>query len=55
MKFTAKNFHKSLKNIGIKKNENLFIHSDLGLLKQYKNKRDIYQTCKIIINEYCLN
>ncbi len=51
MKFTAKNFHKSLKNIGIKKNENLFIHSDLGLLKQYKNKRDIYQTCKIIINE----
>lgn len=51
MNFTAKNFHKSLKNINIKKDENLFIHSDLGLLKLYKNKRDIYQTCKIIINE----
>ena len=51
MNFNKKNFYKTLINIGIKKGQNLFIHSDLGLLKQYKNKREIYQTCKIIINE----
>ena len=38
MNFTPKNFNSVLKKIGIKKNDNLFIHSDLGLLKEYKNK-----------------
>ena len=40
MNFTPKNFNKALKKIGIKKNDNLFIHSDLGLLKEYKNKNE---------------
>ena len=37
MNFNKKNFYKSLINIGIKKGQNLFINSDIGLLKEYKN------------------
>lgn len=52
MNFTPKNFNSVLKKIGVKKNDNLFIHSDLGLLKEYKNKNEINKTCKIIIKEF---
>ena len=30
MNFTPKNFNSVLKKIGVKKNDNLFIHSDLS-------------------------
>ena len=52
MNFTPKNFNKALKKIGIKKNDNLFIHSNLGLLKQYKDHNEINKTSKIIVNEF---
>ncbi len=52
MNFTPKNFNKALKKIGIKKNDNLFIHSDLGLLKEYKNKNEINKTCDVILKEF---
>jgi aminoglycoside 3-N-acetyltransferase len=52
MNFTPENFNSVLKKIGIKKNDKLFIHSDLGLLKEYKDKNEINKTCKIIINEF---
>jgi aminoglycoside 3-N-acetyltransferase len=51
MNFTGENFFKSLKKIGIKNKDNLFIHSDVGLLKEYKNKKELNQTCKIIIKQ----
>ena len=51
MNFNKKNFYKSLINIGIKKGQNLFIHSDIGLLKEYKNKKEIVSTCKIIVKQ----
>ena len=51
MNFNKKNFYKSLINIGIKKGQNLFIHSDIGLLKEYKNKKEIVLTCKIIVKQ----
>ena len=52
MNFTPKNFNKALKKIGIKKNDNLFIHSDLGLLKEYKNKNEINKTFGVILKEF---
>ena len=50
MDFNKNNFYQSLINIGVRKGQNLFIHSDIGLLKEYKDKKDIQSTCKIIIN-----
>ena len=51
MNFNGENFFKSLKKIGIKNKDNLFVHSDIGLLKEYKDKNDLNQTCKIIIKQ----
>ena len=51
MNFNKKIFYKSLIKIGVKKQQNLFIHSDIGLLKEYKNKKDISSTCKIIVKQ----
>ena len=51
MNFNKKNFYRSLINIGVRKGQNLFIHSDIGLLKEYKNKKDITATCKIITRQ----
>lgn len=50
MKFNKNNFYKSLIKIGVRRGQNLFIHSDIGLLKEYKDKKDIQLTCKIITN-----
>ena len=51
MIFDSKNFYNSLKKIKIKKGDILFIHSDLSLLKLYRNKKDLKDTCKIILKQ----
>ena len=50
MNFNLRNFLISLKKIGVKKNDNLFIHSNIGFFKHYKNKKELIETCKIIIS-----
>ena len=39
-----------LNNLKIKKNDNLFIHCDLGLIKTYKNRRDLNKMCQTLFN-----
>lgn len=44
-----KKINEVIRKLGVKKNDNIFLHSDLSLLKKYKNKKDIDRTCENLL------
>ena len=44
-----KKINQIIKKLGLKKNDNVFIHSDISLIKNYKDKNDMDKTCNKLL------
>ena len=44
-----KKINQIIKKLGLKKNDNIFIHSDISLIKNYKDKNDMDKTCNNLL------
>jgi aminoglycoside 3-N-acetyltransferase len=51
MIFSKSNFFKCLRKIGVKSGDSLFIHSDVGLFKQYNNRKEVDKVCAVITKQ----